>query len=102
MDNIITFNIKSLNLVFTWNLNVDCDNCELCKKNLHDIPTSKYNSYINSDSPVTKGMCGCHFHSSCISGWRKEYDTCPKCQVKFILDNTIKKKIKLKDELKLK
>ena len=96
-----TFNIKKFNLVSTWNLNVECVDCQLCKVNLHDIPPDKYHSNFNSDSPVTKGMCGCHFHSSCISGWRKEYDTCPKCQIKFILDNSFKNKIKLKDELKL-
>ena len=91
----ITFNIKKINLVSSWELNLDETNCKLCKRNVHDIPPNKHNNHINSEILVTKGKCGCCYHTSCISGWRKEYDTCPECQIKFVSDGNINNKSKI-------
>jgi hypothetical protein len=107
----IKFNFESANLVSYWHLNVKQKKCYLCDINLHDTP--KHDRNFKANISLTKGKCGCIYHNECISGWFKanDFDTCPKCQIKFIstgmLDNNsnIIKFIKsnnYKNNLKLK
>jgi len=87
----IKFKIEKCDLVSFWSLDIKQKKCYLCKINLHDTPKNDVN--FNANILVTKGKCGCIYHNECITRWFKanDFDTCPKCQVKFIsngmLDN---------------
>jgi len=75
--------IVQLNLVGTWEYDVETDICKLCKNPL--TFSSPDNEEVDKVSKynISLGNCDHAFHNNCIETWLKSSKSCPTCFTDF-------------------
>jgi hypothetical protein len=80
--------LTKLNMVATWEYNLDDPECKLCHKDLMTPVQEPNNNILNAD--VIVGTCEHAFHSVCMDAWcRKGNMSCPYCLVNWKVSKNI-------------
>ncbi len=92
---LVRLEIESLEIVGQWEYK-DCEMCDLCKKNLMEIPPTKTttNNIANIEKfpSVSIGKCQHAFHTNCIdSSVNSGNLSCPTCKTPWDTEKTTNK-----------
>lgn len=68
--------IKKINLVATWNLFKDIEECVICKESIEKY----YDLENNSKKSIIISSCNHIFHINCIEKWHEKNKNCPICK----------------------
>lgn len=81
------FKLIRWNAVALWSLDIDQENCAICKNRLVD---SCIGCQASEDQNISKqcqrvtGRCNHCFHVHCISDWTKRVNKCPLCNTEWM------------------
>lgn len=87
--------LKSMNVIATWEYDVENTQCTLCHhdlmspfcmtNNIHlQLHQNQHQNQPKYDNDVCIGTCKHGFHASCINSWIKHGNSvCPKCKTQW-------------------
>lgn len=78
-EDVLSFKIEKCQLVYYETLEIDQEECPICKFSLADPCNICQSKSIIDNCNIIQGECGHWFHYHCISQWLERASTCPIC-----------------------